>query len=213
MTIERSDIVTVYTSLPDNYAPFVAPGTVAQIEMTELPGVVVEGKVSRFSPSLINMANDRTMRVEVDLWNYDRAKYQSFIATARANKGADLKGGVEPLLPQVKGSVDGDVRLTPGMYGTMRLVLKKLTKVPLIPSAALFTQGGRSYLFLVQSGVARQHLVDVQVDDGTVAKVVLHETVDGRPTQRDLSANDVIVFTNQGELTDGQAVQPERTRW
>jgi multidrug resistance efflux pump len=213
LTLERSDIVTVYMALPDNYAPFVGPGTVAQIEMSELPGVVIEGKVSRFSPSLINSANDRTMRVEMDLWNSGRAEYPAFLAQARANQRADLKGGVVPLLPKVKGSADTDVRLTPGMYGTMTLVLRKLNKVTLIPSAALFTQGGKSYLFLVRNGVARQYLVDVQVDDGTVAKVVLHDTLDGRTTRRDLTADDVIVFTNQGELSDGQEVQAEPTGW
>ncbi len=213
LTIERTDIVTVYMALPDNYAPFVGPGTVAQIEMTEQPGVVIQGKVSRFSPSLINSANDRTMRVEVDLWNSDRSEYAAFLAREKVNHSADLKDGAEPLLPIIKGSAEEDVHLTPGMYGTMRLVLKKLRKVRLIPSAALFTQGGKSYLFLVRDGVARQYLVDVQVDDGTVAKVVLHDTIDGRPTQRELTAEDVIVFTNQGELSDGQAVRAEPTTW
>jgi multidrug resistance efflux pump len=213
LTLERSDIVTITTPLPDNYAPFVAPGTSVSIEMSELPGVVFQGKVTRFAPSLINSANDRTMRVEVDLWNGDPAGYEAFIAREKASGGAGLKGGKEPLLPTVRGPVSGDVRLTPGMYGKMRLVLRKLTKVPLIPSSALVNQGGKSYLFLVQDGRAHQYPVEVQVDDGKMAKVVLEETINGQDVPRELTPNDVIVYTNQGELTDGQAVRATPTKW
>jgi multidrug resistance efflux pump len=213
LTLERSDIVTVGMALPDNYAPFVEAGTQAQIEMSELPGLVIRGQVSRFAPSLINSANDRTMRVELDLWNGKPADFAKFIARERANNGAGLKGGVEPILPEVQGGDGAEVRLTPGMYGNMKLVLKKFGKVCMLPSAAVFTQGGKSYVYVVQSGVARRFPVDVQVDDGKVVKVVLLETDNGREVRRELTANDVIVYTNQGELSDGQPVKATLTSW
>ena len=69
LTIEKMDIVTVYMNLPDNYAPYIDDKTEAIIEMSELPSIKIHALVTRFSPSLQTPGNDRTMRVEVDLYN------------------------------------------------------------------------------------------------------------------------------------------------
>jgi hypothetical protein len=99
------------------------------------------------------------------------------------------------------------------MYGTMRLALKQFHNAPLVRSSAVFSQGGKPYLFLVKDGVAHQSPVEVQVDDGTKALVRLVETVNGQRRQRYLTKDDVIVATNQGELSDGQAVKATPTEW
>jgi multidrug efflux pump subunit AcrA (membrane-fusion protein) len=263
LTIERSDIVTLYMNLPDNYAPFVGRGTQADVEMSVLPGVTIRGKVSRYSGSLITEANDRTMRVEVDLWNTSPQKrtallekvagaqhlgravgawslaaqgrcQQSLAAgpalyllaaaasadpaveQARASNSAGFKDGYLPIVPAVQGPKapkSGSIHLLPGMYGTMRLVLQRFQNVHLIPSGAVFSQGGKSYVYLVKDGVARLCPVEVQVDDGHLAKVLLIETVDHEEVKRDPTGDDVLVLSNQGELSDGQAVRPTPTDW
>jgi multidrug resistance efflux pump len=217
LTIERSDIVTLYMNLPDNYAPLVTHGTEAEIEMSELPGVTIRGKVSRSSESLITESSDRTLRVEVDLWNQSPEKYRAFVKQEEASKRAGLKDGVLPLLPSFRGpkaAQTGGTHLLPGMYGTMRLVLQNFGQAHLIPSGAVFSQGGQSYVYLVdQDNIARQYPVEVQVDDGRLAKVLLVETVNHEEVKRDLTDEDTLVFTNQGELSDGQAVRPTLTDW
>jgi multidrug efflux pump subunit AcrA (membrane-fusion protein) len=216
LTIERSDVVTIYMNLPDNYAPFVGRGTEAVIEMSELPGVTIQGQVSRFAPSLITDSNDRTMRVEVDLWNRSAAEYAAFVQKERAANLAGLKDCTVPLLPKFRGPAAAKAataRLLPGMYGRMTLVLQRFDNAHLIPSSAVFSQGGKSYVYLVKDDVARLVPVELQVDDGRLAKVLLIETVNHEEIKRDLHDDDDVVLSNQGELTDGQAVRPMRTDW
>jgi multidrug efflux pump subunit AcrA (membrane-fusion protein) len=216
LTIERSDIVTLYMNLPDNYAPFVTRGTVAEIEMSELPQVTIQGKVSRYSGSLINEANDRTMRVEVDLWNRSVEKFKEFQQKEKASGGAGLKDGVMPLEPVFHGPRAPEARaahLLPGMYGRMRLVLQHFENAHLIPSGAVFSQGGKSYVYLVKNNIAHLCPVEVQVDDGQLAKVLLVETINHEEVKRDPTNEDILVLTNQGELSDGQLIRPTLTDW
>jgi hypothetical protein len=138
------------------------------------------------------------------------------VAKARACSGAGLKDGVLPLVPTVQGPrapQASDIHLLPGMYGTMRLVLQRFQNAHLIPSGAVFSQGGKSYVYLVKDKVARLCPVEVQVDDGHLAKVLLVETINHEEVKRDPTDDDVIVLSNQGELSDGQAVRPTLANW
>jgi hypothetical protein len=239
LRIERSDIVSVYLNLPDTFAPFINKNTEADLDLSELPGVRIAGKVSRWSPSLITPSNDRTMRVEVDLWNHGKAEYDKFLtflkqeaaaSSKRLKDGQGLKGGqgqgleglvgVLPVLPEYrsrddrKKAVPAPPALTPGMYGQMKLVLRQFQDAHLIPSNAIYSQGGSPYLYLVDGHhVAHLHSIDIQVDDGKLAKVSLIETVNGVEVRRGLTDQDVIVVSNQGELSEGQAVKPTATDW
>jgi multidrug efflux pump subunit AcrA (membrane-fusion protein) len=214
-TIQRTDLVTIYMSLPDNYAPYVDDKTEAIIEMSELPGVQIHARLTRWSPSLQTPAHDRTMRVEVDLYNRGPRSYQEFLAREKATGNADLKGGKLPVFPEVSNRLKeklGTNRLMPGMYGTMKLALRKFQNANLIPSQAVFSKGGKPYIFLVKDGVAHLTPVEVQVDDGVLAKVV----VTGGPRgerRRELTGDEQVVLNNQGELSDGQAVKPDLVNW
>jgi multidrug efflux pump subunit AcrA (membrane-fusion protein) len=216
MTIERSEVVTVYMSLPDNYAPYVDDKTEAVVEMSELPGVLIRARLTRFAPSLQTPAQDRTMRVEVDLYNRGPKAYQAFLAREKASHYADLKGGKLPVFPEVSSRLKeslGVTRLLPGMYGTMKLVLHNFKNAHLIPSQALFSKGGKSYLFVVRDGVAHLVPVDVQVDDGILAKVVVVEGGARVERRRELTGEERIVLCNQGELSDGQPVKASLEQW
>jgi multidrug resistance efflux pump len=225
--LERIDIVTVYAKLPDNYARYVTPETEAVIYLRDRPGLAFHGKVTRFSDTLQNPQHDRTMRVEVDLYNGTAAEYERFKQEEKAAKPpyGDLKNTLLsartrrpedklPALPVITGKVgSGDPEpLLPGMYGRMRLLLRTFNDVYLIPSYAIVNEGGQSYLYLVKNGSAQKVEVRIRADNGKVARVIL--LGEGGETRR-LSGDEEIVASNQGELSDGQAVNAHRlgTKW
>jgi HlyD family secretion protein len=205
LTLERTDIVTVVMRVPDNFAPFVTPGTEAIIELDALPGVKIHGKVTRFPPSLETASRDRTMRIEVDLWNGPADEYKRFFADPR--NLADLKEGPLPLVPEFTGNdpLGRATHLMADMYGKMTLILKTFGDTYLIPSQAVVRQGGRTSVFVVEDGKAHLIPVAVQVDDGNLAKVERlgeHGEVLG-----DLTGKEEVIVSNQEELTEGQPVR------
>jgi multidrug resistance efflux pump len=206
LTLERSDIVTAVMRVPDNYAPHITPGTEAILTLDAMPGLKIHGKVTRFAPSLVTEAHDRTMRVEVDLWNDAPEKYQQFFADEQ--NLADLKEGTLPILPEFSGKTNAasTKRLIPGMYGNMKLILKSFGQIELIPSQAIIRQGGRTSIYVVQDAKAHLIPVDVQVDDGTLAHVVMLGK-NGEMLRR-LAECEQVIVSNQEELSEGQAVNP-----
>jgi multidrug resistance efflux pump len=215
LTLVRDDIVTVYMKVPDRFCHDVNADTGAVIQMDTLPGLVIRGKVTRYAPSLDNPEHDRTMRVEVDLYNGTAREYEAFLAREQATGNADLKSKTLPQFPRVEGKdvADRPLRLIPGQYGKMRLVLRSFKNAWLLPRTAVFSQGGTSYVFVIKDGRALKMPVEVQADNGEEVKVALIEKVRGETVQRDLIGNEEIVSTNQGELSNGQLVKTTRTDW
>jgi multidrug resistance efflux pump len=216
--VERSDIVTVTMKVPDTFAPYVTEDTDAFIEMSELPGQLIQGKVTRISPSLQTSNNDHTRSVDVDLYNGTEDEFTNFLKQKRVKKLPfdDLKEGPLPICPKVTGAnVAGEPhRLLPGMYGEMRLIFRKLPNVYLIPSDAIDRSGGTPSLFLVRDGKAVRVEVAVEVDDQKMAKVKLIErSTTGQEVKRPLNGTEEIVFSNFNELTDGQPVDTIPIDW
>jgi multidrug resistance efflux pump len=228
LSLERTDIVTVYTKLPDTYARYVSADTEAVLCIRELPGMEFHGKVTRFSGSLRTPEHDRTMRVEVDLFNGSPEDWQRFLAEEKAapKPYGDLKNTLRgaqtrrpedklPNFPEVKakaGSVEWG-QFLPGMYGKMRLVLRRFRNVQwLVPSYAVVNEGGESYLYLVKDGVAHKVQVRVSVDNGQLARVLV---LGENGALNKLTGDEEIISSNQGELCEGQAVKVQRlgTRW
>jgi multidrug efflux pump subunit AcrA (membrane-fusion protein) len=218
MAVERTDIVTVTMKVPDTFAPYVNENTDAFIEMSELPGQLIHGKVTRFSPSLQTKANDRTMLVAVDLYNGSEDQYTIFLNQERAKKVPydDLKEGPMPICPKVAGvKVAAEPhRLRSGMYGEMRLVFRKLPNVFLIPSDAIDRAGGTPSLFLVKDGKAVRVEAIVEVDDQNMAMVkIIERSTAGEQVKRPLTGTEEIVYSNFNELTDGQTVNTIPVDW
>jgi multidrug resistance efflux pump len=213
LRVERTDIVTVYMQVPDIYASYVNQDTNLTIEMSELPGVQIQGKVTRFTPSLQTPAHDRTMRVEVDLFNGTDEDYQRFLAKEKELGNVDLKGGRLPVMPKLaKGSARPRL-LMPGMYGTMTLVLAKFKNTLMLPSTAIISEGGQNYVYEVVDGKAALRHVNVALDDGKIAKVTLVDYVGNQKMERELTGKEEIIISNQGELRDGQPVKAYRVAW
>jgi multidrug resistance efflux pump len=239
VTMERTDIVTVAMRVPDNVALFVTPETEAVLELLDLPGVKIRGKVTRIAKTLETKDRDRTMRVEMDLWNSDASKYKAFLDAnyvwndpkqcyeqkirtleaykALENKGDYLKDGPPPVVPQFEGKerdlLQRDHHLIADMYGKMTLILKSFADSYLVPSVAVFHEGGREYVYVVQEKVdengklqkiAHKVPVRVQLDDGNMAKLVLV----GKDEQilGELTGKEEVVVSNQEELSEGQTL-------
>jgi HlyD family secretion protein len=240
MTIARNDIVTIVMKVPDNAAPYVTANTEAIIQIDELEGTLIRGKVTRYTPWIQN--KDRTMRVEVDLYNDSPENYERFKANAlaarlagtaadsplalasllagsRAVVAADSKSLQDPLpsLPEVKGKKTNK-RLIPGMSGYMRLNLESFHDTYLVPSSAVYTRGGKPYLTEIVDGVAHLRPIHVQVNDGKLAKVslIVQEESPGQDTPevlRDLTGNEMILLSRQTEISEGQKVHVSLAKW
>jgi HlyD family secretion protein len=213
LTIQRNDIVTVVVHVPDNFAPFVTPDTEAIFETASLPGVKIHGKVTRYPPSLVNPQRDRTMIVEVDLWNDSPADYDRKMNDPKFRSGlkkgmpGDPNGG-KPILPEIKGKLAAgrQMRLLPGMFGEMTLVLRKFDNAYMLPSSAIVTPGGYAYIYVVKDGKAHLQPVKEQVNDGKLAKVELLNK--NGEVVGDLTGDEEVIVSNQGQLSEGQPVKP-----
>ena len=153
--------------------------------------------------------------MEVDLFNGTAAAFPAFLAREKAIGNADLKGRRLPVLPQVSGArtASQPLSLLPGQYGTMRLVLGGFLNAFLVPSTAVFSQGGNSFIFLVKDGKAVKTPVEIQADNGKTLKLALIERNAGNEVRKELTGNEDIVFSNQGELTNGQEIKPTLVEW
>lgn len=205
MTIMRTDIVTVGMRVPDTVAAMVGPDTEAELRLDGVASGPIRCRLTRIAPSLGTA--DRTRLVEVDLWNGTAAGFEAFRAASERTGHADLKGRELPQLPA--GLAEGaSAGLLPGMYGQMRLVVKRFERLPVVPSSAIVRRGGMPFLFAVEDGAARLRPVTVDIDDGTLASVAwAAKAADGTDARRPLSVDDVVVVSNQGELEDGSPVE------
>ncbi len=240
LTIARTDIVTVVTKVPDHAAPFVTRDTEALIQIDELPGVLIRGKVTRFSPSIEN--NDRTMRVEVDLFNDTPQRYDRFraraVATWMAGMAADSPLALTPLLavgrdlwstesrsrrdplpmlPSVSGATKVP-QLLPGMTGYARLNLSSIHDAYLIPASAVFSRGGKPYLMEVRDGITHLVPVRVQVTDGNLSKVsIIVQESSGTRGQgevlRELTGDEVFLLNRQSEIGERRSVKATIDPW
>ncbi|HEY1192503.1 MAG TPA: HlyD family efflux transporter periplasmic adaptor subunit, partial [Gemmata sp.] len=232
VTVARTDLVTVVAKIPDSAAPFVSWSTEALVEFSQLPGVTVRGFITRYSRA-IDPA-DQTMRVEVDVYNGPEADYRAMLGRAAAESSiaalipfdrglgiaaagaglirgkADHKGWHEgyALIPNW-GPDGGYQRIVAGTTGNMRLDLEKFGESFLLPSGAVYSRAGQSYILVVENGVTKAVAVSVQMNDGTLTKVAaVLPVAGGRRVTRELTGKEVIVAARQLEIGEGRKVTP-----
>jgi HlyD family secretion protein len=237
ISVARTDLVTVAAKFPDNAAMFIQRATPATIELDDVPNAAIAASVTRYSPSIRN--SDRTMSVEVDLFNGTHLEFERFVARSVSAALASVGGGSplgvivaqgagdEFLSTSRKGANDGlpasaftgdrAGRLLPGMTGVLRLQLSRFGNSYVVPSSAVYTRGGKPYLLLVKDGVTHQMPVHIHVNDGKLAKVSLIAKVsDGRGSRevmRDLTGTEEIVASRQLEIGDAREVQTAPSEW
>lgn len=213
ISLARVDLVTVAARFPDAYAPLVAADTPAEVQVDGMPGVTIPAVVSRFAPSVQNA--DRTMRVEVDLFNGDDAGYQKM---ASAGKVSNPKGATDPLPVRAFASGHTAGKLLPGMTGTIRLKVGGYGQSFVLPSTAVYSRSGSSYVLLVEGGKTKQVPVKVQVNDGKTVRVALvkkQPTAEGgtREVLTELAGTEQVVAARQLELGDGASVTVAPADW
>jgi multidrug efflux pump subunit AcrA (membrane-fusion protein) len=232
VTLARTDLVTVVMKLPDVAAPYISLDTDVEVTFLDRPDLKVHGKVTRFSPTIDGQ--DKTMRVEVDVFNGPRAEFDQFLAQTFAEAMAPIGPGnglgvVAAVLAAErhrrlfhKGVSDGtavcsDVStggrarpIVPGMTATMKVYLDRVSAAFLLPSSAVYGSGGKTYVLLVQNGVTKQVPVRVQVNDGRLAKVAL---VTGPGFVQELTGTEEVVLSRQLEVGDGVKVKTVPGDW
>lgn len=224
LSLVRMDKVTVTMQVPESAAPFVNSQTQANIFMetgTGKPIRNLRGTVSRFAPFL-DADRGRTMRLEVDLYNPPDRGYRRSVTKALSA----MMGTFAATTPLDAGCLFHAGRsvwnrpglLRPGMYGTMKLTLQKYSDVHLIPGGAVVSQDGQTYIYVVRDSIARRVPVLVQLEDGATTKVaVIVREEDPETGQeevlRELTGEEEIIASGQGEIADGQEVRAVRAEW
>lgn len=128
------------------------------------------------------------------------------LVSARELPGQELRGSItrttkalDPATRTLLVEVDlpnPEHRLRPGMFVTVKLILKEHPQVLALPPAALVSGTNGKSVFVVEGGKARQVPVKTGLDDG-----VWVEIIDG------LQESMEVVVVGKSGLTDGQAVQ------
>ncbi len=241
LTVARTDIVTAGMKVPDYIAPFVSRDTKVLLQLDQMPGVQLEGRVTRFAPNIVS--GDRTMQVEADLFNRGAVAYGKFLGqyfgckmsvlgaispiesltlagAGRDQLGPRLRSVTDPLPipPLVRNGVAEPPRLLPGMSGHMTLLLQRFANAYLLPSSAVFTRGGKPFIEVVNEGKIEVLPVHVQVNDGRLAKIaVIARAANGRTGEteiwRELTGKEEVVAGRQSEVQEGQAVHAVNEDW
>jgi multidrug resistance efflux pump len=223
LSIERTDLVTIVIWVPEKDAPYVSADTEVVIRLDALDGREIRTRVTRIAHAL-DPEKGRDMQVQVDLYNpHEPGDYPAVVAKAIGRFLAPLgnqraEGALVLLGNEQKEEAKGGV-IRPGFYGYTTLILQRFENAPLLPSSAVFERGGRTYLFEVIDGHAKLVPVRVQLEDGALVKVVKlvrrHNPKTGHVEEvaEELTGDEEIIRSGQGEITDGQAVNATHVDW
>ena len=232
ITLARIDLVTLSARFPDNTAQFIHPGTPAEIVLDGTAGSSIAAHVSRIAPGI--SGTDRTVRVEVDLFNGTNAEYTRFlnklVSVALAPLAANDPVSTVGYLIAGKQAVTGDhkgisdfpplarpsVPVLPGTAGMIRLQLSDFANAVVIPSSAVFNRSGMPQILLIENEKAVFRAVRVLVNDGRLARVRLVNRIKEasgatREVLEDLTGNEWVVPSRQAEYADGQTVKTAPT--
>jgi len=221
ISIAKVDLVTVCAKFPDSVAPSVAADTPALVTVDDLPGVSISAKVTRFAPTVQNA--DRTMRVEVDLFNGNEEEYRRLAEVVKVHGPERQTKGSSEQMPMRAFPPDAPAtrRLIPGMTGTIQLTIGGFGNSYILPNTAVYTRSGTSYILIVQDGKTKQVPVRVQLTDGkTVRLAVLDKRRggeggegDNRDVLTELTGNEEVVVARQLEVGDGARVKTGPSEW
>lgn len=213
LTIKQLDKVRVFCMVPAKAAPYINKDTEAIIR---IEGIEVRSKITRYADWL-DKDKGRDMRVEVVIYNPPEPDYAHALQCGMGSLVTSV-GGLKPLsiatLLTAGQHVSWGKRgiLKDGHYGTMELILQKFEGGYTIPATAIRTEKGETYIYEVKN--QRVHRVPVRVDleDAIRARVsvIVRKPVPSKGIQgvyRGLTGKEEIVYTNQGELSEGQLVR------
>jgi len=216
LTISRTDIVTVTMNVPDSFIPFVnldSQVTIRDPAAWRVP--TIETRLTRISP--VVRASDRTLKVQVELFNGPRADYDELLAEQQPRDYPDLKSRKPPEFPQNL-TADQSAGLVPGMLYEMQLTLRDLGQIPVIPSSSVVRRRGLTSVYEIVAGRLVEVPVKIQLDDGTTAYVKrVRPRASGAagesPGEEDWAGTELIAWGAPGDLQAGRAVEATPTDW
>jgi multidrug resistance efflux pump len=217
ISIARLDIVTVAAKFPDNVAPAIVKGMQATVTMEDLPGLTIPAHITRFAPSTQNA--DRTMRVEIDLFNGTEEEYRRLAAAYASKKLWGTKSSDDAMPVRAFAPSAGQhPQLLPGMTANIRLSLRSFGESLVLPSSTVYTRSGTSYIMVVDQGKTRQVPVRVQLNDGNITLVSImtkRTEADGMKNEvfSNLTGKEEVVLAKQLELGEGIAVKSGLSDW
>jgi len=218
ISIAKVDIVTVCAKFPDSVAPSVSVESSAIVTVDDLPGVSIPAKITRFAPTVQNA--DRTMRVEIDLFNGDEEEYRRLAESIRTHGPEHQTKGANDAMPIRAFPVDAPKsrRLIPGMTGTIKLTIGGFGDSYVLPSTAVYSRSGTSYILTVIEGKTKQVPVRVQVNDGKTVRVAILEkrkNADGsnRDVLGELTGQEEVAIARQLEIGEGVRVTVAPGSW
>jgi multidrug efflux pump subunit AcrA (membrane-fusion protein) len=208
--IERNDIVTITANLPDVLLTQVNKNTPIELIFDGLPNGKLVSTISRIAPS-INIA-DRTIKVEVDIYNRTKTEYNNLILLEKKNSFQDFKGREQPLFPEGLPSNE-QANLMPGNYGRIRVSAKPSEDVLLIPTSAIFRSGGISYVYKIENNHAIKKKIKVIVDDGNLVQATYLVKENGLEIPKPLVATDEIAISNQSDVDEDDKISSIHVTW
>jgi|688.fasta_scaffold09047_6 multidrug efflux pump subunit AcrA (membrane-fusion protein) len=207
VSIAKTDVVTVCMNVPDMFAPFVKPGMPARIKNPNATkNQWIDTKLTRVSP-VANPA-DRTLGVQIDLFNQTRAEFDELIADSQASGYEDFKSRQPPEFP-TNFSETQEARLTPGLIHEMQITINDLGQLPLLPSECIVNRSGKSFVFLIEENQLVQVPVSVHFNDGKYCYVKPIRAEGKLQTPNDWTGQEVVVLASQFDLQSGKAAVSE----
>lgn len=216
ISIAKVDLVTVSAKFPDSIAPSIENAMPALVTIDDLPGVSIPAKVTRFAPTLQNA--DRTLRVEVDLFNGDEADYDRLTKTSGVNRFTKGSSDAVPMRAFPATDQQNSRRLIPGMTGSIKLTIGSFGDAFVLPSIAVYSRSGVSYILVVQDGMTKELPVRVQINDGKTVMLAILENrkrSDGIQSEvsSELKGDELVVIARQLEIGAGTPVELGLTDW
>lgn len=203
VTIAKIDTVTITMNVPDMFAPYVKEGMIAKIRNTNAyKSPWIESKLTRISP--IARTTDRTLAVEIDLFNQTRAEYDDLMLEAKELGFEEYKSRRAPEFP-LNLAGEQSAGFTPGLIHEMQIHIDALGQLPLLPSQCLTRRSGKPFVFLVENGLVVQIPVLIQFDDGHLCytKPVRNTPTSSRPTD-DWDGTEEVILDNRYDLQPGK---------
>ncbi len=193
------------------YATIRAPFDGVVIERRADPGGLIQAGTSSASVvPILTVARTDRVRVFVDIPEsevryVDSSDHATFAPKALegltfSERLTRFARALSPSTGTMRAEIDfvnPDGRLYPGMYGMLTLQLETHRNAVTLPSAAVTVdKRGRSYLWVVENGLARRKMVRTGLDDG-----IRVEIVEG------LSGGEQCISGVSGAVSDGAAVR------
>lgn len=218
ISVARIDLLTVVAQFPDNLAPYITNSTSAVISFSDISGVPVSTTISRFSPNI--QSADRTIRVEIDLYNGDARELKVFEEQLGARSESGLRLSSNRSLPKPLFSDEHREvrRIFPGMNASVKLAIAGSQGAFVVPSTVVYSRGGTKYILVVEQDHTKQIPVQVHMNDGRRTRLSLsrRESTIGGPdfdNLSELTGEELIIANSQLQVGNGVEVRPVETDW